>query len=216
MSELNKQLRDPAEEIGKRRPSRPAELAESSDVTAKPKKRARGRPFPKGGSGNPGGRPKDVFGIAELARSMAAEAIETLAEIMRNIEAPPAARIAAINGILDRGLGKPMQSTTMQHLGEDGQPTKPVFEVNVIPYETEPAVAPKANGRAESKDDPPATLKTSPVGFTTTLVEFRDRLKKRALKSRHSESPLHPTAPAALTSKGLGAASRLMVACETP
>jgi hypothetical protein len=50
-----------------------------------------------------------VFGIAELARSFSAEAIEELVAIMRARDLPPRARIAAIDSILDRGLGKPMQ-----------------------------------------------------------------------------------------------------------
>ena len=36
--------------------------------------------FPKGQSGNPGGRPRDERKVAELARSYTREAIETLVE----------------------------------------------------------------------------------------------------------------------------------------
>ena len=39
--------------------------------------------FPKGFSGNPGGRPRDEQKVAELARSYTKEAIETLVELMR-------------------------------------------------------------------------------------------------------------------------------------
>jgi hypothetical protein len=35
---------------------------------------------------NPGGRPKDELGIRELARSYGAEAIKTLAEIMKEYQ----------------------------------------------------------------------------------------------------------------------------------
>ena len=48
--------------------------------------------FKKGQSGNPGGRPRDAEGIRELARSHAAEAVETLASIMSDKEKPPNAR----------------------------------------------------------------------------------------------------------------------------
>jgi hypothetical protein len=72
-----------------------------------------------------------VFGIAELARSFSAEAIEELAAIMRARDLPPRARIAAIDSILDRDLGKPMQPVQQQYLGADGQPISPDFIVNV-------------------------------------------------------------------------------------
>ena len=68
-----------------------------------------GRPFQKGISGNPGGRPKVLGDVQELAREKSPEAITTLANIMRDDKAPPAARVAAANALLDRGYGKPTQ-----------------------------------------------------------------------------------------------------------
>ena len=52
----------------------------------------KGRPFPKGISGNPGGRPKVLGDVQELARQQSPEAINTLVAIMQNEKAPPAAR----------------------------------------------------------------------------------------------------------------------------
>ena len=81
-----------------------------------------GRPFRKGVNGNPGGRPRELRDVVELARSHVPEAIETLALIMANPEAPPAARVAAANAILDRGWGKPKEmveatvQTTLEQL----------------------------------------------------------------------------------------------------
>jgi Family of unknown function (DUF5681) len=75
----------------------------------------RGRPFPKGQSGNPGGRPRELRDVIELARSHSADAIATLAKIMRNEQAPPAARLGAA-AALDRGYGKPCQSVDLTFL----------------------------------------------------------------------------------------------------
>ena len=69
----------------------------------------KGKPFQKGISGNPGGRPKVLGDIQELARQRSPEAIDTLAKIMDDAKAPPAARVAAANSLLDRGYGKPSQ-----------------------------------------------------------------------------------------------------------
>src|SRR6266436_7319978 len=48
--------------------------------------------------------------IASLARSHTRTAIRTLAQIMKQPEAPYAARVAAAEALLDRGWGKPKQS----------------------------------------------------------------------------------------------------------
>ena len=60
-------------------------------------------------SGNPGGRPKVLADVQELARERSPDAINTLAAIMDDQKAPPAARVAAANALLDRGYGKPTQ-----------------------------------------------------------------------------------------------------------
>src|SRR6516225_4374458 len=66
-----------------------------------------GKPFQKGQSGNPGGRPKVIAEVKELAREHTAEAIQTLVSIMTNSKSPPAARVSAANALLDSGYGRP-------------------------------------------------------------------------------------------------------------
>jgi Family of unknown function (DUF5681) len=68
--------------------------------------------FQKGQSGNPGGRPKIVGEVQEVARQYTVEAISTLAAIMRDTKAPAAARAAACNALLDRAFGKPPQAVS--------------------------------------------------------------------------------------------------------
>jgi Family of unknown function (DUF5681) len=75
-----------------------------------------GKPFQKGQSGNPGGRPEVVAEVRELAREHTSKAVETLVSIMTNQKAAPAARVSAANALLDRGYGKPPQHIT----GEGG------------------------------------------------------------------------------------------------
>ena len=61
--------------------------------------------FLPGISGNPGGRPREVGHVRELAREHSDEAIETLVDLMRHAKSD-AARGAAAQALLDRGYGK--------------------------------------------------------------------------------------------------------------
>ena len=61
--------------------------------------------FQPGFSGNPGGRPKDEFKVAELARSYTIEAVETLVDLMRHGK-DDRVRGTAAQALLDRGWGK--------------------------------------------------------------------------------------------------------------
>ena len=70
------------------------------------KSRSANGQFPKGKSGNPGGRPRDEQKVAELARSYSVEAIDTLVDIMRNGK-DERVRGTAATALLDRGWGKP-------------------------------------------------------------------------------------------------------------
>jgi len=73
-------------------------------------RRATSTSFKPGQSGNPNGRPKVLADVQNAAREHSSEAIETLAQIMRNPRAPATARIAAASALLDRGYGRPLQT----------------------------------------------------------------------------------------------------------
>ena len=74
------------------------------------------KPFKKGKSGNPGGRPKEVAEVKALARAHTTTAIETLVSIAKSKKATDAARVSACTALLDRGWGKPGQHH--QHEGD--------------------------------------------------------------------------------------------------
>ncbi len=69
---------------------------------------------------NPGGRPKEVGHVRELARMHTEDAVTTLVEIMNDASEKGAARVAAAQALLDRGYGKPTQA--IEHSGADGVP----------------------------------------------------------------------------------------------
>jgi hypothetical protein len=74
------------------------------------------KPFKKGQSGNPGGRPKEVAEVKALARAHTTTAIETLVKIAESDKATDAARVSACIALLDRGWGKP--DKTHHHEGD--------------------------------------------------------------------------------------------------
>ena len=89
------------------------------------KGKPRGRPFPKGVSGNPGGRPRTVKEVQELASEYTEEALLKLVAVMR---VKPTGytlkeiRQAAV-AILDRACGRPSQPLT----GKEGEPLEAEF-----------------------------------------------------------------------------------------
>jgi len=66
--------------------------------------------------------------LEELAKTHAPAALETLATVMKDTVAPPAARVAAATAMLDRGYGKPRQGIDMA--GELSIKNRPEEELN--------------------------------------------------------------------------------------
>ena len=80
-------------------------------MTEPKRPRSRGRPFPKGVSGNPSGRPSRKHNVEELARQYTEEAVLALSEALKD----PRSRVAAAIALLDRGYGRPAQAHELKH-----------------------------------------------------------------------------------------------------
>src|SRR6185312_13412926 len=87
-------------------------------------------------SPNPGGRPKGLHDLQELAREHTEAAIDTLAKIMKDEKAPHSARLSAAEALLSRGWGRPIlptvqtntRNTFEQWLDGLGDDTKQLIE----------------------------------------------------------------------------------------
>lgn len=101
-----------------------------------------------GQSGNPGGKPAVIRELRDLARAYTQESIDTLAAIMKDKKAPPAARVAAVAHILDRGYGKPTQNINAQVRN-----AQKMTDDELIAFLTSVDEADGGEGVAEAADD---------------------------------------------------------------
>ena len=93
-------------------------------ATGNSTKTANLRPFPKGVSGNPGGRPKIPAELVDMARAASPAAMQRAIDLSGNPDGNIALKAIAL--ILDRGYGKPMQGVELS--GKDGAAVKVVSD----------------------------------------------------------------------------------------
>lgn len=74
---------------------------------------------------------KATADVKALAGNYTAQALETLASIMNDVEQSAAARVAAANSLLDRAHGKPRQE--LEHAGSEPEPLTVIIREFVKP-----------------------------------------------------------------------------------
>jgi hypothetical protein len=71
--------------------------------------------FQKGQSGNPGGRRKADPELRAIAQQYTEEAVDVAVKVMRNSKAADSSRLKAVEILLDRGHGRPVQAIDATH-----------------------------------------------------------------------------------------------------
>ena len=86
---------------------------------------------PKTGGRQAGTPNRATASLKALAGNYTAQALETLASIMNDVEQSAAARVAAANSLLDRAHGKPRQE--LEHAGSEKEPLTVIIRELVKP-----------------------------------------------------------------------------------
>lgn len=104
------------------------------------KKRGKGRPFKKGQSGNPKGRPRTGLSIAEHIRQLAgqdgAKYVAVLHRLAIGRHRDTRSRLTSIGLLLERGYGKPAQSVELQAKVEGAMTVRAVPTEQITKYLT--------------------------------------------------------------------------------
>lgn len=103
-----------------------------------------GRPKgqPKTGGRQKGSLNKITADVKVLAQEYGEEAIKALVEIVRDGDAPHAARVSAVKEILDRGYGKASQSVELT--GAKGGPVETVTRIELVALDGDSTDSPAA------------------------------------------------------------------------
>jgi hypothetical protein len=120
----------------------------------------RGRPFRKGASGNPGGRPKrtpEEVQLIEACRAKTPEALDVIQELMDN-SSNDRVRLAAAQFIIERGYGKAPERIELLDAREQGPlpgaELSPVEAyMQLIKYKTYEEVQPLVDTQAVEEGD---------------------------------------------------------------
>lgn len=75
---------------------------------------ARGRPFSKGQSGNPGGRPRGFGALIREATDDGEELVRTVLAVLRSRRTAARDRLRAAEFLADRGWGRPSQAIELE------------------------------------------------------------------------------------------------------